>query len=221
MKRKILILVTIIILGICTGCSNNSKSLEFKKEYEALNGEKNKNGKEHRTVLISDDNPYEKVSTSDILEKIKNKETFYVYFGDKLCPWCRSVIEKSIEVAKNNKVNKIYYVAIWNDDGKEIVRDKYEFVDGELKKTIDGDENYPKLLELFDDLLSEYTLTDDSGNKVSTGEKRIYAPNYIYIENGIPKKLVTGISEKQTDSREELTEEILKDEEEIFKEFFK
>ncbi len=221
MKRKILILVTIIILGICTGCSNNSKSLEFKKEYEALNGEKNKNGKEHRTVLISDDNPYEKVSTSDILEKIKNKETFYVYFGDKLCPWCRSVIEKSIEVAKNNKVNKIYYVAIWNDDGEEIVRDKYEFVDGELKKTIDGDENYPKLLELFDDLLSEYTLTDDSGNKVSTGEKRIYAPNYIYIENGIPKKLVTGISEKQTDSREELTEEILKDEEEIFKEFFK
>ena len=37
------------------------------------------------------------METKDILKRIDNKETFYVYFGDRLCPWCRSVIEKSIE----------------------------------------------------------------------------------------------------------------------------
>ena len=51
---------------------------------------------------------------------IENKETFYVYFGDELCPWCRSVIEKFIEVAKKNDVKKVYYVKIWDDDHNEI-----------------------------------------------------------------------------------------------------
>ena len=221
MKRKIFILLVISILGICVGCNKNSYAIDFKKEYESINGETGKSGKIHRTVKIDNDNPYQKTTIKNIIEKIENKETFYVYFGDKLCPWCRSVIEKSIEVAKNNKINKIYYVAIWDDDGNEVVRDKYELVDGEVRKTIDGDENYPKLLELFDELLSDYNLTDSDGNKVSTNEKRIYAPNFIYVENGIPKKIETGISEKQTDSREELTKEILEDEEELFNKFFK
>ena len=35
--------------------------------------------------------------------------------------------------------------------------------------------------EVFDSVLSDYTITDSEGNKVATGEKRIYAPNYIYV----------------------------------------
>ena len=218
--KKCLVLMLICLICFC-GCSSNKSALAFKKEYESVNGTTNKSGKEHRTVIIDDDNPYEKVSAKTILESIDNKETFYVYFGDKLCPWCRSVIEKSIEVAKENKINKIYYVPIWNDDGEEILRDKFELVDGEVKKTIEGADEYKKLLEIFDEVLADYNLTDSDGNKIPTGEKRIYAPNYIYIKDGKPTKLVTGISEKQTDSRGELTNEILEDEEKTFQEFFK
>ncbi len=222
MKKKILLGMVLVVIGILlVGCNKNTKALDFKEEYEFLNGLKNKNGKEHRKVRIDDDNPYEKVSAKDIVEKINNKETFYVYFGDKLCPWCRSVIEKSIEVAKKNNIKKIYYVAIWNDLGEEILRDKYEIVDNELKKTIDGTKEYQELLKSFNEVLSDYSLTGSEGNKISTGEKRIYAPNFIYVEKGIVKKLVTGISDKQTDSREELSSDILTDEEEIFKDFFK
>lgn len=219
--KKYLILVVVVLSLMLVGCNKNNKALEFKKEYESLNGEKSKSGKEHRSVTIDKDNPYEKVDAKEIVKKIENKETFYVYFGDKLCPWCRSVIEKSIEVAKKNKIEKIYYVPIWNDDGEEILRDKFEFLDGELKKTIQGTDEYQKLLQVFDDLLSEYTVKDQDGNKVSTGEKRIFAPNYIYVEKGIPKKITTGTSDKQTDSREELTKEILEDEENLFNDFFK
>ena len=216
--KKYLILSLVCLIFLC-GCQNKD-ALTFKEEYESVNGVENKNGKVHRSVTISEDNPYEKTTTSKILKMIEEKKTFYVYFGDKLCPWCRSVIEKSIEVAKNNKVQKIYYISIWNDEGEEILRDKYDFVDGELKKTIKGTNDYQKLLEIFNELLKEYTITDSNGEKVSTGEKRIYAPNYIYIENGKAIKLVTGISDLQTDSRGELTNEILKDEEQIFKDFF-
>ena len=222
MKKKIIyILVIILLLGVSVGCSKNKNAIAFKEDYESVNDKENKNGKKHRSVTISEDNPYEKITTSELIMKINNKETFYVYFGDKLCPWCRSVIEKSIEVAKKNKINKIYYIPIWDDDGKEIVRDKYEMVDGNLTKTVDGDENYSKLLEYFNDLLSDYTVKNSDGNSVEVGEKRIFAPNFIYVEKGVANKLITGISEKQTDSREELTEEILKDEENAFMEFFK
>ena len=220
MKKNLLLIICLTLLVFITGCENK-KALEFKKEYESMNGVESKSGKAHRTVSISKDNPYEKVNAKDIVEKINNKETFYVYFGDKLCPWCRSVIEKSIEVAKNKKINKIYYVAIWNDEGEEILRDKYTLENNELKKIVDGTEDYYKLLDKFKDLLSDYTLTNENGEKIETGEKRIFAPNYIYVEKGVPKTLVSGISEKQTDSREELTTEILEDEEKIFNEFFK
>lgn len=68
---------------------------------------------------------------------------------------------------------------------------------------------------------SEKGLSNEEVNKIEVGEKRIYAPNYFYISNGKVKKMVEGISDKQKDSREELTDEILKDEEEQFNDLFK
>ena len=218
MKKKVLL----VLLGVLllAGCAT-AASKQFKSEYEALNGKTNASGKEHRTISIPKDNPFEKVSSSEIIKKIENKETFYVYFGDELCPWCRSVIEKAIEVAKENKIKKIYYVKIWDKDGKEVLRSKYTLLDNkQIEPTIKGTDDYYKLLGYFDSLLSDYTLTDSEGNKVETGEKRIFAPNFIYVENGEAKRMTEGISSKQTDSRGELTEEILKDEKNLFKEFF-
>ena len=218
-KILLMLLVVMITLLVITGCSKRA-SLDFKDEYESLNGKTNKSGKEHRSVTIPKDNPYEKVSPSKIVELIDNKETFYVYFGDKLCPWCRSVIEKSCEIAKDNKIKKIYYVNIWDDDGNEIFRDKYSLEDGKVVKVSDGIDEYYKLIEKFDNLLSDYTLTDEDGNSIEVGEKRIYAPNFVYVEKGKAIKLVEGISDKQKDSREELTEDMLKDEEEQFNDLF-
>ena len=227
MKKRIFLLL-VLVFGVITisGCkmeeeeTTNAAALAFKEEYESMNGKTNASGKEHRSVTISEDNPFEKITTKELLEKIDNKETFYVYFGDKLCPWCRSVIEKSIEVAKEKGIEKIYYISIWDDEGNEILRDKYELQKNKAVKTIDGTEDYYKLLEIFDGLLSDYNLTNEKGKDIKTGEKRIYAPNYIYIKDGEALKLTEGISDKQTDAREELTEEILADEQELFVEFF-
>ena len=219
MKRLLLIVVAFILL--LTGCTNRH-AIEFKEEYEALNGKENASGKIHRTISIPEDNPFQKVTSKDILAMLTNDETFYVYFGDEMCPWCRSVIEKAIEVAKKNNVKKIYYVKIWDSEGNEILRSKYKLNDSNEPELVkEGTEDYYKLLEKFDNLLSDFTLSTKSGEKINVGEKRIYAPNFIYVEKGKPIKLVEGISDKQKDSREELTEEILKDEEEIFNEFFK
>lgn len=221
MRRSIIIMILAFTL-LLVGCTkeSNSDSKKFKTDYESLNGKVNKLGKEHRKVSIDIDNPFEEITAKELLEKLDNKETFYVYFGDKLCPWCRSVIEKAIEVSKENNIKKIYYVAIWDDEGNEIVRDKYEIKEGNLVKNVDGCSEYSKLLDYFDNVLKDYNLTDSEGNSISTGEKRIYAPNFIYVKDGVSKKMTTGISDKQTDSRQELTDEILKDEQKLFEDFF-
>ena len=220
MKKALKLIIIIIFCLTFIGCGNKGFAIDFKNEYESLNGVTNSNGKVHRTITIDKNNPYEKIAPEEVVKKIDNKETFYLYVGDSLCPWCRSVIEKSIEIAKEKNVDKIYYIDIWDEEGNEIFRDKYQIVNNELKKMVDGTESYYALLDKFKDLLSDYTLTDDNGEKVEVGEKRIYAPSYIYIENGVAKKLTEGISDKQKESREELTEEILKDEEDLFMNFF-
>ena len=226
MKRKILLgLFIFLILFTITGCGNNTKkdnkyALEFKEEYESLNGVKNKNGKNHRTIAIAEDNPYVKTTPDKILDMIENDETFFLYVGDPLCPWCRSVLEKSIKVAKEYDIEKIYYIDIWDEDGNEILRDKYEIQDDKAVKVQNGTDAYYELLKSFDTVLSNYTLTSADGTKIETGEKRIYAPNYFYIKDGTVIKMVSGISELQSNPMEELTEEMLEDEEKQFESLF-
>lgn len=227
MKKTIfsLLVIGLILLSV-TGCGkekveSNADALKFKEEYEAINGVANSSGKEHRTLSISEDNPFVYVTGEEIVEKIENNETFYVYFGSPYCPWCRSVIEKSIEVAKKNNIDTIYYVDIWDGDHIEILRDTYQLNDsGEPELVSEVGKGYKDLLKYFDNVLSDYTLTDADGNKVSVGEKRIFAPNFIYIENGKAIKLTSAISKNQKDAREELSNKILEDEEKEFNEFF-
>lgn len=214
--KKILICILTLLL-IC-GCSNKTESEKFKKDYESLNGKSSSYG-EYRTLNI-DENPFVFSNSDEIIKMIENNESFYVYFGDKACPWCRSVIEKAITVSKKYSVSKIYYINIWDDNHNEILRDKYELKDGVPVKVSDGDKNYQKLLEYFNDYLKDYTLTDEENNIINVGEKRIFAPTFIYVENGKAIRETTGISEKLSSPFDELTEEILKDEEKLFNDFF-
>ena len=198
------------------------KAAAFKEDYESLNGQKIQNSsQEYRTVSIPEDNPFYEVKDSDIVDMINKKETFYVYFGDEKCPWCRSTIEKAVEVAKKYKVDKIYYVAIWDDNYNEIVRDKYRLNGTKLEVVSEGSEAYKELLKAFDSKLSDYKLKSDAGVEIEVGEKRIYAPNYFYVKDGKLEKFVAGKSELQKGALDELTEEILADEEKQFTEFFK
>ena len=224
MKKLSILLAIFLVMFNLTGCQREEKAeikpmldaLKFKEEYESLNSDD-----KYRNITINETNPFVYTTGSDIVERIKNGETFYVYFGSNYCPWCRSVIEKAIEVANKNNIDKIYYVNIWGNDHEEILRDKYELDEkGKAKQTIKGQDGYDELLKLLDNVLSDYTLTDSKGKTVKVGEKRIMAPNFIYIENGKAIKLVSGISDKQKKSSDELTSEILKDEEKILTEFF-
>lgn len=210
--KKIMAGVLVCLL-LLTGCSSKSGK-EFKDIYESLNGTKTSSGKDIRSVTIDEDNPYEKVDASKIVDLMNKKQTFYVYFGFPECPWCRSVIEESIKVAKSNSIKKIYYVDVLD------IRDKMEVKEGKATQTKEGTEDYNKLLELLDPVLSNYSLKDSNGKEIATNEKRIYAPNFVYVEKGEAKKLTEATSDQFTDPYMELTPEILEDEEKLFNDFF-
>ena len=228
MKKTILLFIIISLAFLSVvGCANKKNliskdAIKFKEEYESLNNTSNSDEKVHRSLSISENNPFVYSNAKEILKKIENKETFYIYFGSSYCPWCRSVIEKVIEVAKKNNISTIYYIDIWNGDHNEILRDTYELDENnEIKLVSKGAKEYQDLIRYLNNVLGEYTLTSKDGQKILVGEKRIFAPNFIYIKDGKAVKLESGNSDKQTDSRMDLTEEILKDEEIKFNEFFK
>ena len=209
------------LVGCETVIEGNSEAKTFKESYEKLNGVEGKSGKKYREVTINENNPFVKITGDEIVSKIENKESFYLYVGDPKCPWCRSVVEVAIRKANEFEIEKIYYLNIWDDDFNEIFRDKYKLNDNnEVEVVTEGTDSYKKLLTYFDKLLNDYTLTDSEDNKIPVGEKRIFAPNYFYIDNGNPKLMVEGISDKQEDAYQELTLELISDEEKIFEDFF-
>ena len=171
-------------------------------------------------MSIDKNNPFIYTPAEDIVKKIENEETFIVYFGDPECSLCRSVIEQSVESASENSVEKIYYVRIWNGFHNEKLRDVYELKDGEPTIKSKGTDTYYKLLSYFDEILEDYTLTAENKNIIKIDEKRIFAPSFIFVQNGNAEKLVQGISEKQKSFNSDLTEEIIEDEKEIFDNFY-
>ena len=200
MKNKVVVLIIICLFLI--GCSTKLTDAEkFKKEYESLNGTKI-NDKTIRNVNIDKNNPFVYKQANDIIEMMDNKETFVVYFGFSKCPWCRSIIESLIKVSEDLNLDKIYYVDVLDIRDTLTISD-----DGNVIQSKKGSDDYYKLLDYFDNVLSDYELYYNE-EKIETNEKRIYAPNIISVVNGSPKELTTGISEKQTDAYMKLTDDM-------------
>lgn len=222
MKKIFTLLMLLVITITLTACNKDKKednnsnsnesnsnkvtdSIKFKEEYESKNGEKNSSGKKMRSVTIDEENPFIYSTADDIVSLIDDKETFLVYFGYSTCPWCRSIITTLTDVLKDNDVDKIYYVDIHD------IRDVMELDENNKAVTkTKGSDGYYKLLDKLDKVLSDYTLSKDK-KTINTGEKRIFAPNIIYVKEGKAKSITTGISDKQDDAYMELTDEMKKD----------
>lgn len=220
MKKIIMIITTLFVSLLVVACgSSSSDAKRFKEDYEKLNGvETAKEGVNYRTIEIDEDNPFVYTNLSDVVDMIMNKETFFVYFGANWCPWCRSVLPTAIEEAAKAGVKKIYYVDVRPDnDIEKDIRDIYSLDEnGEVYLSHKGEEDYKYFLMYADKVLSTY---NSHGVKVDD-VKRVGAPNFFFVENGVVTTKITGISSKQTDAYMELTDEIKEDMKEAFKKYF-
>ena len=203
------IIISLIIVLLITGCFNKQENTQtdgykFAEEYTSINGIENKSGKINREIKISDKNPFIYKTADELVELIDKKETFIVYFGFSTCPWCRSVLEELVKALDDNKVDKVYYVDVYD------IRDVKELDEsGNIITSKEGSEGYMKLLERLNDVLDDYKLTKGE-ETIEVGEKRIYAPNIVAVSRGKAIQLETGISDELTDPYSELTENIRK-----------
>ena len=181
----------------------------FKEEYENENNKELEDGTKLLSLNIEEENPIIYKEAKDIVEMINNKESFYVFFSYSTCSWCRNILPSLLESAKENEVDKIYYVDIAN------IRDTYELDEAHkpIRKS-EGSEAYYKLLEMLDYILDDYTpltYTTSKGKtkKVKVDEKRIYAPTLIGIKDGEAKLKTSGVLAEQTDPNIKQTQEQL------------
>lgn len=203
-QRIKLAFVCVLLLAIA-GCRQStpqfsSDAERFQYEYESMNGKYDDHGHKMRDLSIPVENPMVYSSFSDIIQRITANETFVVYFGYTKCPWCRGNIEALLTSAAECGLNVIYYVDVYTN------RDTYEINNGEPTKVKDGAEGYNELLELLGPVLQDYTLEDNNGNSINTGEKRIYAPNVIVVKDGTAVGIASD-SEAFQDAYGDITDE--------------
>lgn len=216
----VLILVSLLLLYF-----NNKKEDSFKKTYESLNTEVVDPTLKYRTLNLEYTSIIEETTMEEIVKKTKDKETFIVYFGFESCPWCRSIITTALEMAHEKGIKKIYYVDVrpGKDSYETDIRDEYAIDDkGKIYLDREGTEAYHELLKLYDNVLKDYkrgkiTSLDKTEFK---GAKRLGAPNIISVKEGIPQEMITGLSEKQEEPMQELTEELINDMKDIFSKFY-
>ena len=149
MKKNILVISLLLIVLLLTGCTKETvgkDAKKFKEDYEALNGVTIKDDIKHRSITIPEKNPIEYKTFEEISKMIDDKESFVLYVGFSACPWCRSVIPYVLEVAKEKKINTIYYVNVRSDNTKATDLRGYYKLDKDNKPVVDipADPNYYK-----------------------------------------------------------------------------
>ncbi len=210
MKKKLLLILLVLVVFL-TGCSKNeSDAAKFKKEYEDLNGQSN-NGVLYREIEIPEDNPIVYTSFKEINEKINKGESFILYVGFSACPWCRTVIPYILKEAASNKIDKIYYINVREDNTKESdLRGYYTVKDNKLVYEVYPDKYYHDFINTLDEFLTPYTVTNEKNETIETGENRLFAPSLIAYKDGRAIALDDCISDNQTDGYAPLTEEMIK-----------
>lgn len=201
---------TMVVL-LCSFCFFHAESEtsitdaeRFQQEYTAQNRKLDDHFRIMRTLDINQENPMCYSSFKDVLQRLDNQESFYVYFGFSKCPWCRAFVSPMLTAAKECDVSQILYVNIYTS------RDLYILKKGRPVQLSSGDAGYHELLQRFDTLLSDYTLTDAKGQEIAVGEKRIYAPSLIRVQDGKAVQIYTG-SSKLLNAYDEITDDTLED----------
>lgn len=117
----IFIFIILIIIGM--QFINNSDGKRVKEEYEKLNRQISKDGKEYPTVNIEKNNIIKYTTEEEIIKIIKNKKNAVVYIGSPSCIYCRTVIEVLLDTAKETGLDVIYYLDIEvNNNNDELIK---------------------------------------------------------------------------------------------------
>lgn len=189
----------------------------FKNEYEVLNGTTRENGDKIKDVTIKEENHITYIDAKEAA-KILDTGSGIIYFGYAACPGCRNFVPVLIDAANASGVDKIYYVDIRQDDkDSNDIRDIYALNERKRPSKIkDATDEYLDIKLILANYIEEYVLTTEEGKKVSTGEKRLYAPTLVAVKNGEVVGHRVGTVKDENENANSLTDD---DEKNLFNAF--
>lgn len=196
----------------CNLAKATKDSKKFKQEYEELNGDDGK-----LKLSLDEKNQIKYSSLNEINKKIKDSDSFVLFFGSPYYNETRTTISTFLDVSKDYNVTEIYYVDII-PEGKEEndIRTTYGLNENnEVYKVKEGSQEYNEFISYAKDILPSPNEEFIKGTDYE-GEKTILNVAYIYVENGVPVSYTDGRPVEIQDYNL-LTEERLI---EIFKEFY-
>lgn len=209
MKKKLIIIVLVIIL--LSGSYISYRLLKkdpqatdterFKKEYESLNNQINPtNNLTYPKVIIDELTPIKYASTDEALSLLKNG-TGIIYFGFASCPWCRTAIPVFFNAVFNSNIDEVLYVDI------EQMRSKIVVQNGKAVTEKKGTTEYYQIIKALDKNLDEYTGLDENNQVIDFGEKRLFAPTFVFVIDGKVIGIHVSTVKSQVNAYEALTSE--------------
>ena len=211
----------LLVIGLCIFLVINHKeevlsdAEKFKQEFEQYNGLTYEDTNDKLIdVEIPNDNPFVYKTGKEIVE-IMQSEDAYILFGYASCPLTRAAIEVLIETAKEENIDKIYYVDIKN------MRDEYVPGEGIIpEQTKEGTEAYYEILNIFGSKLDKYYVaSDDNFYLFDTGVTRLLSPTLVAVSKGKVISMhaeLTDDYEENSELTEEEKEELSKDYKDVF-----
>lgn len=158
--------------------NKKTDATKFKEEYEKNNGLVYEGTEIKYTNVKLDDNNVFVYKTEDEIVDILENGTGIIYFGFPMCPWCRALVPIIDEVAKEYSIDEVNYLNIMD------IRDTYEVNDKKAVLKTSGSKAYYKIVNILDDYLTKYYITDEAGKEYNTKVKRLYAPTVVVVKNG-------------------------------------
>ena len=199
-RHIVMLLVCVAVLLSQTGCAPAAEVPEdaaarWKEEYEALNGEKNKDGKLYPEVYLPEGLQVSYPNEDEVIELFQNG-TGILYFGFPECPWCRTILPILAEIMTEQPEVRLYCYDLRAD------RDEYQTdEDGEIRQTREGTEFYSSLLSILDEWIGAYQgLNDES-------IKRIYMPTLVFLKDGVIQYVHLNTIDGQKSGYDPLTDE--------------
>lgn len=149
----IIIAIVVVIIVIVTSIliynkmdaamlAKKSDNERFSLEYERLNERTTLSFKKYPQVNISESNIFKYIDVAKVNEIMENNGEAVVYFGSPKCLYCRSAVQVLHDVAKETKLDVIYYVDVTKEK-KEVIK-LYEKFDERL---IFSDDDVSNLLK--------------------------------------------------------------------------
>ena len=164
MNKKILFASLLIIIMLFLA---KNSTYDVKKEYEKLN-----NDKKYIKVHIPKDNPFQKISGNELINK--TKETAVIFIGSNKNKASRISINSLSKAADSSGIDKIYYVDLNEIKDKKIIK-KYRienatllvFKNGKKKDYINNNKNKiakKQLIKKYEKSINQILICSPTGD---------------------------------------------------------